>query len=1017
MAAAAAAGRRARPADGSLAHPRWRGGHRRCRLLRPDLPAGAADRHHRSHRRHRRAADGAAGRSRSAPSCWRRASGRASPRCAWGGSWPAASPQASRSSSPSMCPPPPRVSAFSGPAAARPPSASGAWRCCAPSAITICCFASATTPLAGRAGCSAPSSCGAATACSSPSGGRSCSRPPRCARSTTASPARPFNAQPAPFKAGRLGDLAFDADHGGTEVGGRIKGLDIVVLAHGRVGRRQRRGGLHRVDLRVPQHLVHRPRGAAADRAAAGRRGVARHAVGERRGAARAPTAGAARCARPTSASPCMQRRDPLLVTTRGADRVLAQAFPVGRNGGTIKFKIGITAPLELIEGGDKARLTLPAVFDRNFSFPKDVGHSVWIEGKQPLAATANGLTATRIDGGLFRLAGMLGDADLARLRPTITVERDRGHRSASLAQIGEGEAVVQEVVSAPPKPGALMLVVDGSARMRTAAKELAAALRALPPTARVGLIIATEPMQRIALAPASDAHKEAHGPAAGATSPTSADRTTARRWPRRCWRWKPSRTPGCCGCTGRSRSPSAAAPPGSSRRPSVWRACRRSSSTPSSRARTSCCPTGRGPGARACCRGPPRPRPISPASSRASSAMRRRRCCGAHPSQSGAKAAEGTPKGSDHIARLWAKDAHRALMRDNGGTTRADAVALAVQYRLVTPVSGVVVLETKQQYDESRLTPVSQATVPTIPEPHEWALMLIACLALRLAGVALPPAAARGGLMHPLYVTGLVVGGDLGRVALVSRARRRRPRGGGGARADGGVPRRRSAWPARPRAGRGAAAAAPADRRLARRLRRDATRCCRRSSARRSPSRPRSIASTSRVLKERPPLAFWGLVALSLPVLPSLQFVLGYPMRIVSATLTVGLLQPAGPRDRAAGHVPGLARRDGAVRRALQRRQHAVGRAAADAAGLRAAAAADALGCSSRSRAHARPRHRRQRAAGRQPVLRRGRAHRRRPGLVARRHRPRGLRAVGGRDPVAAGSACTPERREAVTP
>lgn len=48
-------------------------------------------------------------------------------------------------------------------------------------------------------------------------------------------------------------------------------------------------------------------------------------------------------------------------------------------------------------------------------------------------------------------------------------------------------------------------------------------------------------------------------------------------------------------------------------------------------------------------------------------------------------------------------------------------------------------------------------------------------------------------------------------------------------------------------------------------------------------------------VLKERPPLAFWGLVALSLPVLPSLQLVLAYPMRVVSATLTVGLLRLQG--------------------------------------------------------------------------------------------------------------------------
>jgi hypothetical protein len=45
---------------------------------------------------------------------------------------------------------------------------------------------------------------------------------------------------------------------------------------------------------------------------------------------------------------------------------------------------------------------------------------------------------------------------------------------------------------------------------------------------------------------------------------------------------------------------------------------------------------------------------------------------------------------------------------------------------------------------------------------------------------------------------------------------------------------------------------------------------------------------------KERPPVAFWGLVALALPVVPSLP-VLGYPMRLVSAALSVGLLQVHG--------------------------------------------------------------------------------------------------------------------------
>jgi exosortase/archaeosortase family protein len=48
-------------------------------------------------------------------------------------------------------------------------------------------------------------------------------------------------------------------------------------------------------------------------------------------------------------------------------------------------------------------------------------------------------------------------------------------------------------------------------------------------------------------------------------------------------------------------------------------------------------------------------------------------------------------------------------------------------------------------------------------------------------------------------------------------------------------------------------------------------------------------------MFKERPPIAFWGLVALALPVLPSLHFILGYPMRVISAALTAGLLQAHG--------------------------------------------------------------------------------------------------------------------------
>src|SRR5262249_12692027 len=156
------------------------------------------------------------------------------------------------------------------------------------------------------------------------------------------------------------------------------------------------------------------------------------------------------------------QRRDPLLVTTRGADRVLAQAFPVPRNGGTIKFKLGITAPLDITDPSH-GRLALPALVDRNFSFAPDLRHSVWIDSKQPLAASASGFGVRRIDARLSRLSGPIGDDALPAPRALATVDRKPATGNL-VARIGEDEPVVQTIEAAErPATAALMLVVDGS--------------------------------------------------------------------------------------------------------------------------------------------------------------------------------------------------------------------------------------------------------------------------------------------------------------------------------------------------------------------------------------------------------------------------------------------------------------------------------------------------------------------------------------------------------------------------
>jgi hypothetical protein len=53
----------------------------------------------------------------------------------------------------------------------------------------------------------------------------------------------------------------------------------------------------------------------------------------------------------------------------------------------------------------------------------------------------------------------------------------------------------------------------------------------------------------------------------------------------------------------------------------------------------------------------------------------------------------------------------------------------LAQQHRLVTPVSGLVVLETRAQEVAMGLTPADGAAVPAVPEAETWAMLLLALL------------------------------------------------------------------------------------------------------------------------------------------------------------------------------------------------------------------------------------------------------------------------------------------------
>jgi hypothetical protein len=84
----------------------------------------------------------------------------------------------------------------------------------------------------------------------------------------------------------------------------------------------------------------------------------------------------------------------------------------------------------------------------------------------------------------------------------------------------------------------------------------------------------------------------------------------------------------------------------------------------------------------------------------------------------------------SDQLARWYAwKQVKKA---STGSPDRDKLAKLAAKYQLVTPVSGAVVLETKEDYKRFGLKQVDVDTapsVPGIPEPSTALLVLIGSL------------------------------------------------------------------------------------------------------------------------------------------------------------------------------------------------------------------------------------------------------------------------------------------------
>lgn len=521
-----------------------------------------------------------------------------------------------------------------------------------------------------------------------------------------------FNARPEPKNLHRSRWRDWDSDQGTPNVGGRLEGLSLV-------GSRMDGSVDAKAALAYLEWTLVMKNDTPIQREARARVGLPPGAVvsrltlwvnGEEREAAFAGRGQVTEAYRSVVA----QRRDPVLVTTAGADRISVQMFPVPPNG-EMKVRIGMTVPLQL-DDLRQGTLQLPYFHERNFELAAHLEHSVWIEAKSPLAAGTR--RATLIPSGGYSLETAVPDSELTAASSLIVVPRDASMASWSHDPAANG-AITQQVLQIAPAsaPTRLAVVIDSSASMAASSQSIAEAVSHLPPRLELYVIFAddltdsdgalspTTPLDAAALI---RSHEFIGGQDNTAALAQALNKVLTTQANALVWIHGPQ--------------------------PVMLQSSILIEQKLERRGQVRWYDVQVTPGSNLIAERLDGLANIQTLSISRLQALFARWRSGADEIivQRAQAPAAGRPseQTSDHLARLWAHDEIKRLLYVERAP-RPSIIELAHKYRLVTPVTGAVVLETQQQYDAAGLTPVPEGTVPSIPEPEEWALMIIAALVL----------------------------------------------------------------------------------------------------------------------------------------------------------------------------------------------------------------------------------------------------------------------------------------------
>ena len=536
---------------------------------------------------------------------------------------------------------------------------------------------------------------------------------------------QPFNSVPPPQKlrdraGSRLfSDQDFDPDLGGDAVAGRVRGLSLAgsrldavidpTAATAYVEWTQIFENDNQVEQEARAQIALPPGGVVSR--------LTLWVNGEPREAAFAGTSDVRAAYQEVAV---VRRQDPVLVTWHGPDRVLMQCFPVPARGGRMKIRVGITVPL-ILEDAGSAVLRLPCFAERNFNILQRDVHAVWIESPTPLTCALTDLVAEQSANAPCTLRGDISNSELIAGQSSIRVIRSNGAVSTWGQDPQSPEhMIVQQIQPTEVNPTLpIVVVIDGSMGMADALPEIAAALWSLPPSALVKVVVAAE-VPRIVDRRDAQSFSVWESQLRQAGEPGGCDNVPAL-----IEAWESADTAAIVWI----HAPQPVLL--SEVDPLIQRLERRPG-----RHVIYDVEIGAGPNCvldemknLTAVRRVPRinslradlERLLTRLTAGGTEFRVQRERTAMNP-----ETMASMPQAGEHLARLWAAETIDDAIPAASAQKRAELVKMAAAYQLVTRCSGAVVLENQDQYDEAGLQPVDPATVPTIPEPEIWLLLVV---------------------------------------------------------------------------------------------------------------------------------------------------------------------------------------------------------------------------------------------------------------------------------------------------